>query len=54
MDLEYFSKHTLIRSLPINVEILMRHPIGISDSYYKPTETILCNFPFFWFLGVPN
>ena len=24
---------------PINVEILMGHSVGISDSYYKPTET---------------
>jgi len=26
---------------PINVEILMGHSVGISDSYYKPTETEL-------------
>jgi integrase len=24
---------------PINVEILMGHSVGISDSYYRPTET---------------
>jgi integrase len=23
---------------PINVEILMGHSVGISDSYYRPTE----------------
>jgi hypothetical protein len=26
---------------PINIEILMGHSVGISDSYYKPTETEL-------------
>jgi predicted nucleic acid-binding Zn-ribbon protein len=26
---------------PINVEILMGHSTGISDSYYRPTETEL-------------
>src|SRR5215813_3502360 len=26
---------------PINVEILMGHSVGISDSYYRPTENEL-------------
>jgi hypothetical protein len=26
---------------PINTEILMGHSVGISDSYYKPTESQL-------------
>jgi hypothetical protein len=26
---------------PINVEILMGHSVGISDSYYRPTEQSL-------------
>jgi hypothetical protein len=27
--------------LPINVEILMGHSVGLSDSYYRPTEQSL-------------
>jgi hypothetical protein len=26
---------------PINIEVLMGHSVGISDSYYKPTQTEL-------------
>jgi hypothetical protein len=35
---KFFKTHTEQIMKPINVEILMGHSTGISDSYYKPTE----------------
>ena len=36
---KFFKTHSEQVMKPINVEILMGHSTGISDSYYKPTET---------------
>lgn len=38
---KYFKTRSEQIMRPINVEILMGHSTGISDSYYKPTETEL-------------
>ena len=35
---KFFKTHAEQVMKPINVEILMGHSIGISDSYYKPEE----------------
>jgi hypothetical protein len=35
---KYYKSHTEQVMKPINVEITMGHDIGISESYYKPTE----------------
>lgn len=36
---KYFKTHAEQSMKSINIEILMSHSIGVSDSYYKPKET---------------
>jgi integrase len=38
---KFFNTHAEQTMKPINVEILMGHSIGISDSYYRPSENTL-------------
>jgi hypothetical protein len=38
---KYFKTHAEQIMKPINVEVLMSHSTGVSDSYYKPIEKVL-------------
>jgi len=38
---KFFKTHTEQTMRPINIEILMNHSTGISDSYYRPNESAL-------------
>jgi len=38
---KYFKTHAEQVMKPINVEVLMSHSTGVSDSYYKPIEKVL-------------
>jgi hypothetical protein len=35
---KYYKSHAEQVMKPINVEIIMSHDIGLSESYYKPTQ----------------